>query len=375
MVGRYGGQRRLRYRIPSEFGEMLSTRDDAALVALLIPAMQVGGDLHVEGPVTDELVYRLHHRYQDMLRSVIPAVRPIRIIAPDQVLAGVRPTAVATGFSAGVDSFAVLADRFYDERVPPSLRVTHLLFNNTGSHDDAGDGAHALFWDRYEHASRVADRIGLPIFAVDSNLTEVFAPTGWNFRQTNTPRNASVAFLLQNGFGSWLYASSPTYRYIRAEEHFDSSATDPMALPLLSTSSLQLESDGGQHTRFDKIMRIAEIPDTYWSLDVCVVGELGGNCSRCFKCLRTLAALEIGGVLDRYAAVFDFAIWQRERDQYLACMKVSREPLVKELVIEARRRHCQLPRATPLRLVPPFYEYATGELARYCGKLREVLRS
>jgi hypothetical protein len=368
-----GHERSLRYQIPAEFAEMISPRADAALVALLIPAMKTGGDLHVEGPVTDELVYRMQHGYQNMLAAVIPGLRPVRVVARREVSPGVRATGVAAGFSAGVDSYALLADHFYHQRVPPSLRVTHLLFNNTGSHDDAGDAARALFMDRYDRAARVADKIGLPIVAVDSNLTEVYAMTGWNFQQTHTPRNASVAFLLQCGFGTWLYASSVSYRWLRVGTHFDTSSTDPMALPLLSTRSLQLESDGGQRSRFDKTLLIAEIPDTYWSLDVCVVGEPGGNCSRCFKCLRTMAALEIGGVIDRYAEVFDLGIWEQEREQYLAFTRVSREPLVKEMVLEAKKRGFDLPRATPWRLSPLFFDYVKNEATRYGAKLREIL--
>jgi hypothetical protein len=370
-----GQERSLRYQIPAEFAEMISPRADAALVALLIPAMKTGGELRVEGPVTDELVYRMHHGYQNMLSAVIPGLRPVRVVARREVSPGERGQGVATGFSAGVDSYALLADHFYDQSVPPSLRVTHLLFNNTGSHDDAGDAAHALFVDRYERASRVADKIGLPLIPVDSNLTEVYAMTGWNFQQTHTPRNASVAFLLQRGFGTWLYASSVSLEQLHVGPHFDTSSTDPIALPLLSTGSLQLESDGGQRSRFDKTLRIAEIPDTYWSLDVCVVGDLGGNCSRCFKCLRTLAALEIGGVIDRYAEVFDLKTWEREREQYLAFIRVSRDKLVKEMVPEAKKRGFDLPRATPRRLSPLFFEYVTNEATRYGMKLREALKS
>ena len=352
---------------------MLSPRTDAALVALLIPAMVAGGELHVEGPVSDELVFRLRHGYQDILQAVIPTLRPVEVIAPQQVPTGPKGAGVAAGFSAGVDSFAVLADHFYDPEVPPALRVTHLLFHRLGSHDDAGDTERALFLDRLNRAARVADEIGLPIIPIDSNVMEAYRETGLNSQQTHTPRGASVAFLLQQGVGRWLYASALHIRHTRVDKHYDTTLTDPIALPLLSTSSLLLESHGGQYTRFDKTMRIAEIPDTYSSLDVCVSGELGPNCSKCFKCLRTMAALEIGGVLDRYVDVFDLDVYQRHRDTYFALAPLSRDPLVKELLVEARSRGFALPRPSLRRVSPTVYRHAKSEAIRHRERLLKRL--
>ena len=359
----------LRYQIPADYEEMVSPRADAALVALLIPAMVAGGTLHVEGPVTDELVFRLGHGYQDVVRAVIPALRPVEVIAPQRVPAGHRETGVATGFSGGVDSFTVLADHFYDPEVPPALRVTHLLFHRVGSHDDAGEGERALFLDRLNRASRVADKIGLPFIPVDTNLMDAYQGTGLDYQQSHTPRDASVAFLLQRGVGRWLYASALHLRHTRVGKFYDISLTDPVALPMISTSSLLLESHGGQYTRFDKTMRVAELPDSYWSLDVCVSGTLGTNCSKCFKCLRTMATLEIGGVLDRYQDVFDLDVYQRHRDSYLALAPVSRDVVVRELVVEAKRRDFALPRPSLRRISPVLYRHAKGEAVRHGKRL------
>jgi len=365
----------LSYRVPAEYEEMVSPRADAALVALLIPAMVAGGELHVEGPVSDELAFRLRHGYQDVLQAVIPALRSVEVIAHQQVPPEPRRTGVATGFSAGVDSFTVLADHFYDPEVSPTFKVTHLLFNRVGSHDDAGDAERALFLDRFDRASRVADKIGLPFIAVDTNVMDAYRGTGLNYQQTHTPRNASVAFLLQRGVGRWLFASALHIRHTRVAKFYDTTLTDPVSLPLLSTSSLLLESHGGQYTRFDKTMRIAEIPDTYSSLDVCVSGTLGPNCSKCFKCLRTLVTLEIGGALDRYEDVFDLDVYRRHRDTYLALARLSRDPIVKELVVEARSRGFALPRPSLRRVSPTVYRHAKGEAIRHGEQLLKKLRA
>jgi hypothetical protein len=365
----------LRYRIPADYAEMVSPRADAALVALLIPAMVAGGELHVEGPVTDELVFRIGHGYQQVVQAVIPALRPVEVIAPRRVTAGPREPGVATGFSAGVDSFTVLADHFYDPEVPPALRITHLLFHRVGSHDDAGAAEKALFLDRLNRASRAADKIGLPLVPVDTNLMEAYRGTGFDYQQTHTPRDASVAFLLQRGIGRWLYASALHLRHTRVRKFFDISLTDSITLPQISTSSLLLESSGGQYTRFDKTMRVSELRDSYSSLDVCVSGTLGTNCSKCFKCLRTMSTLEIGGVLDRYLDVFDLDVYRRHRDTYLALAPLSRDPVVQELVVEARRRGFALPRPTLRRVSPTLYRHAKDEAIRHGERLLQRLGS
>jgi hypothetical protein len=359
----------LRYRIPADYAEMVSARADAALLALLIPAMVAGGELYVEGPVTDELAFRIRHGYLDILQAVIPALRPVEVITPRLVSAGPSQPGVATGFSAGVDSFTVLADHFYDPAVPPALRITHLLFHRVGSHDDAGAAEKALFLDRLNRAARAADKIGLPFIPVDTNLMDAYRGTGLDYQQTHTPRDASVAFLLQRGVGRWLYASALQMRHTRVRKFFDISITDSIALPLISTSSLLLESHGLQYSRFDKTMLVAELPDSYASLDVCVSGSLGYNCSKCFKCLRTIAMLEIGGVLDRYTDVFDLDVYRRHRDTYLALAPVSRDPVVKELVVEARRRGFALPRPTLRRVSPTLYRHARDEAIRHGERL------
>ena len=357
------------YRVPADYESMVSPRADAALVALLIPAMVAGGALHVQGPVTDELVFHLQHGYQDVLRAVIPSLRSVEVVAPQQQPAGPRQSGVAAGFSAGVDSFGVLADHFYDPAVPPALKITHLLFHRLGSHDDAGAAEGALFLDRFQRAARVADKIGLPFIPVDSNLTEAFRGTGFNYQETHTPRSASVPFLLQQGVGRWLYASAMHLRHTRVAPFFDTTLTDPVALPMLSTSALVLESDGGRYTRFEKTMRVAEIPDSYWSLDVCVTGGWGSNCSKCFKCLRTMAGLEIGGKLDRYRDVFDLDVYRQHRDTYLALTPLSRDPVVKELAVEAKRRGFPLPRPSLRRDSPFVLRHVKNEVRRHGARL------
>ena len=58
------------FSVPVDASALLSTRTDAALVALLMPAMAAQRDIVVEGPVTDELAWNLQGEVQDVLRRV-----------------------------------------------------------------------------------------------------------------------------------------------------------------------------------------------------------------------------------------------------------------------------------------------------------------
>src|SRR5690606_23287927 len=56
------------------------------------------------------------------------------------------------------------------------------------------------------------------------------------------------------------------------------------------------------------------------------------NCSVCWKCRMTLAALDLIGAVDRFASQFDLEQWRADRDSYLAVARHTSKPaLVAEL--------------------------------------------
>src|SRR4028118_737543 len=179
------GTETLWYSLGEEYADLVSDRSDAPLVALLIRAMACGEDIHLDGTISERLYYNLSRSYQHVLRAVIPSLRLINIYPDNVQPATQRASGVATGFSGGIDSFSVLADHHYTD-VPTGFRLTHLLYNNVGSHEKGGS---RLFRERYEHIRPTAERIGLPFIAVDTNVSAFYS--GFKFQQTHTPRNAS----------------------------------------------------------------------------------------------------------------------------------------------------------------------------------------
>jgi len=114
------GTTELAYRLPDTFRDFLTDLSDAPVVALLIPAMASGEDMHVHGDLSERLWFQLSGPYQRLLQQVIPSLRRVRIL-PAGVRTGMqRAPGVATGFSAGIDSFCVLADHHYAAPPPAS---------------------------------------------------------------------------------------------------------------------------------------------------------------------------------------------------------------------------------------------------------------
>lgn len=319
----------------------VATSSDSALIALLIPAMVRGEDIIVHGPVSAMLLHQVRGPVQAMLRCLLPSLRPVRIHAEDvrPAVAAARRGGLVTGFSGGVDSFCVLADHL-GPNVPPGMEISHLIYNNVGSHSDGGEG---LFHERRARLEPAVKRLGLPFISINSNLNDFFAESRLTFQQTHTVRNAAAALLLQASIPAFLYASSFAFHDIAVVPSPAMARTDPVLLPMLSTEVMRLMPSGTEYSRVQKTLRVAEVEASYEFLDVCVWAEHAGNCSKCWKCMRTLLTLDIAGLIDRYASVFDLQVYRERRSRFIGEVLQSNHPLMREILAFARERGVALP--------------------------------
>jgi len=128
------GSQTLWYELDEKFTNLITDLSDATLIGLLIPAMAAGEDIHIEGTISEKLYNNVKSTLQSILIKIIPSLKFIEIY-PSKISDDYHPPAsgVVTGFSGGIDSFCVLADHFYSKK-PDQPKITHLLFNNVGSH-------------------------------------------------------------------------------------------------------------------------------------------------------------------------------------------------------------------------------------------------
>lgn len=339
------GNKTLWYALDMKYADLVSDRADAALVGLLIPAMAIGEDIHISGTISEKLYYNLSGPYQRVLQFIIPSLRLINIYPSDVQPASEKASGVASGFSAGIDSFSLLAGHHYTKNIPSGFRITHLLYNNVGSH---GGGGERLFKERYARLkSFVEEQIGLPFIVINSNLNSFYQ--GFSFERTHTPRNTSIALMLQRGIGRFLYASAYTYSDVRVNNNDSMGRSDPITLPLISTEVLEAFSVDSEYTRVEKTIRVAEIEDSYKFLDVCVRDDKARNCSTCWKCMRTLLTLEIAGKIDQYSDVFNLEAYYQAKDHYIAYKVLqSNDPLTREIIQFAKARKFHFPLSSQL---------------------------
>lgn len=325
------GVQDLWYSFDKKYADLLSNLSDAALAALLIPAMVLGENIYIEGTISERLYYNLCNSLQFLLNSIMPKLQSVEVYPTNIQSQSQRASGGTTGFSAGIDSFSVLQDH-YLEKVPESFKLTHLVYNNLGAHTRGGED---LFRSRYIRLQPIVENeIGLPFIAINSNLNDFFR--GLSYQRTHTIRNASVAHLLKNGIGRFLYASSYHYKNIMVGHTQGMAYSDVAILPMLSTDSLDMISVGSQYTRVEKIERIVKIKESYASLDVCINVINEHNCSVCWKCKRTLLTLEIAGHLDCYDKVFDLKIFRKVRWNAMVDLLSSKDPLYCEVVDYAK---------------------------------------
>jgi hypothetical protein len=304
--------------------------------------MLIGEDIHVEGVVSERLLHNVSGPLQKLLQTIIPSLHLIEVkpanVYQDQELPA---SGVATGFSGGIDSYSVLADH-YQANTAERFKVTHLLFNNVGSHGSKGE---ELFKKRYEGLLPAAEKLDLPFLMINSNL-DTFYGKKVSFQKTHTLRNLSVALLLQKGIGHFLYASTYKYSDIFVGPSYDISYVDTIILPLLSTDRLEATSSGSEYSRVEKTLAVAQIPDSHNFLDVCVNPNNTSdytNCSTCWKCLRTLSTLDIAGLLERYSASFDLNRYNNKKSRYFIKLLKSNDTLLLEIAQFAKARNYQFP--------------------------------
>jgi len=333
-TARDGGRRRLTCRVtgpglPDSIwvevadrdADLLSDRVDWAAVAMLYPAMRVGADVELGAATSPRLLDALAHDLQPFLRVFDPALVPVAIHGVAASAGENRGPLVATGFSAGIDSFATLA-RYRFAPVHPSLAISALAVFDVGAF---GKRSEPHFSRAVARAEAFAAAHGLRSIAVATNFDQVYrAPAVGRpgFEKTSTFRNAAAALALSKGIGRYDVSSSFSPAEIGVRPTYNSAYLDPILLPLLSTESLELVSSCAGLTRIEKTRLVASLDAAGPLLDVCTrVWERGDgrplNCSHCGKCLRTLFTLEAIGRLESFSAVFDLEAFRAGRERCL----------------------------------------------------------
>lgn len=307
---------KLWFKVDHKFGQYLcDERGDAYLVAVLHYAMTHGHDIEVEAPVTEDLLYNIDTYLIDGLVCYNADYYRTHIKADVASLPLPNVGAVGTGISCGVDSLYALARE--SNPLFPNHKITHLTFNNVGSHGE-GDKARALYQKRLQRPQKFAEEYGYEFVASDSNLMDVIQQSHF---YTHTYSSMFPILCLQKLYSVYYYASAG-YRYdeftLEARERRCCGTYELLSLPVFSTHQLRIYSQGENLTRMQKLKIVAGYAPSYKYLNVCLMD--GDNCGRCEKCVRTMIGLDALGKLELYRKVFDIDYYFSHKDWYMKQM-------------------------------------------------------
>lgn len=307
LTGRYRfgpGQSRgdeLWFEVPRELVGGLGTSGNPWLAALLPMAVTLQEPLELCLPVDPAL-----HEGAIALMQTWSGAYPDRAYAPIDLVADISPHSVPSPasrtvqfFTCGVDSFFTLLRHRPEGNAIDRRQIDDLL--TIHGFDIPLDETDAFRRLAHRVAS-VADSLGLATVTIVTTLRESsWRRTHWG-EIGQGPAMAAMALTLERRYQHALLPASVCY------DVYLPYGTHPLFDPLLSTTSLRFENDGGRWTRMAKLSAIAGSALAMSQLRVCWEGRSDRNCGHCEKCLRTLALLEMLGAPDA-GRVFPEGSW------------------------------------------------------------------
>ena len=321
----FSSARHLWVSVPEEYGDWL-TEDvyDAFMIAMLYPAMFYKENLVIEGCVSEKLFYNVTKYVQRCEQAYIGkrlSIIDIQVAGFKEALK--KDSLVGAGFTAGIDAFITLYDRYVLEE-NNNYKISALFFFNVGTHGGGGEKARRKFLNRYNYLLPLAQEIGLPFIPMDSNLFD-FYQFEWEFD----------AGVLCRAFGILAFEKVLKKYYIASDYSFweivhmssteYDSITNIINYHLLETENLEIIVDGTQYKRSEKTEKLLRYPPFMKYVNVCVGSWASAkNCSVCHKCMRTQLTLDILGRLEDFDSVFFLDKFRKKRFAYKCQTVVQR---------------------------------------------------
>lgn len=313
-----GEKRTVWAEVENKYKEYLCyERSDAFVLGLLHYAMTHKHDIECEAPMGEALYYQITTYLIDAIsKGSHGNMYHVQITAEVDSSSLSCANKVGTGISCGVDSLHVLA------HLSPKLKnhkITHLAFNNVGS-NGGGEQAQKLYAQRRKMAENFCIEYGYELTSVNSNIMDEFQQS---HLMVCIYTCCFSIYVLQKLYSKYYIASSePVFHFNLQDNHLrDASYYESLFVSVCSVENLKIYCEGMTMTRLEKINDVSKYKPSYKYLNVCI--KTANNCSRCEKCMRTLLALDILGILDLYRSVFDIDYYRANKQEYLRNMFIE----------------------------------------------------
>lgn len=304
-------------------------RSDAFVMGLLTTAMENGYDIEFAAPMSARLFFQIQDFYIPMIVKYNQkfGMHSIQLIGPvdDQMINS--EGAVATGCSAGVDSLYTVV-KYGIECEDKKHRLTHLVCASSGTLDNDHERIMTTYKNVYGRVKRIAKETGLTAVGCYNNLHEFYKFPYKGFSNIYTTTYGAVAYALQQLISVYYQSSGDPIELFTLDlglaKGSDGSVFDTFTLPCMNTENITFYQTGLNLTRMEKEKYIADFPVAQKYLSVCGIEYCGGNsserpcnCSRCRKCLRTMAYLYATGKLDDFEKVFDVGTFKSNVNKWI----------------------------------------------------------
>ena len=331
------------YSVEKEYGKYLcNDYADAYLLLVLQWAMKSRQDIKVDAPVSSRLLFNINNTIQPLFEKMLVGSRRVAITAKTATEPCYEAKAVGCCCSLGVDSFSSFL-RHRSDAVPVDYRVTHLTLFNSGQLGHVNmEGAEQSFRSAIQSLQPFVEEVGLPLVAIDTNLSEFYIDTDIKITNNDIDRTISCALAMQKLFGKYVFSSSYSVEHFTITDD-DEAHIEAVFAPLLGTENMEVILSDPVMTRVEKTRYIADFPITKKYLDVCWAVQMSNgkvfqeqgtellrnkkkkNCGRCSKCLRTMLTLDLLGLMQQYEGQFDMDYYWTHKDWFIARVLTEKE--------------------------------------------------
>lgn len=276
------------FDVAEKYADDLSMTGDPWLACLAPLAATLGESLRIPLPV-DRLLARNVRELMGIWTGWYPSLREPVLELEIADFAPATPLG-RTGafFSAGVDSFFTVLRN--DEPGARFLPADDLIL--VGGFDFPLEDTEAFERHR-ERLRAAAAELGKDLVDVVTNLRQTRLREASWADLWHGPALAAVGLALERRYRRLLIASTSPYGELEPW------GSHPMTDALLSTQAVTVIHDGAEFTRLDKVRYLSGSDVALRWLHVCFREVSDQNCGRCRKCLLTMMALALFGVLPR----------------------------------------------------------------------------
>jgi len=275
------------FKFPKEYKKFVSKSSDGFIISLLPLAMSLGENIEVKGALSPKLFYNLKE-YQRILNFWFP--KKFRVVnIKCNFKKNKNSGAVGCTFSGGVDSFYTLWKHLPRNEKNPDYQISHIIFIHGFDIPLEDEKSYQEIKKSYEE---LAKKLKIKFLTIKTNSRDFVKELDWELIHGSTLIGAALIFSI---FKRIYIAAKDSYEYLPPR------GIHPILDPLLSTDSTEIIHHGASISRVEKTKIISSWPETYSRLRVCWENINGlKNCSECEKCTRTMAILDMFGVLQKY---------------------------------------------------------------------------